>query len=144
MNGSGSPHSGHEVLFAAIWFEQIWHLAQGAFPHFGQRSARFEMCAGHDGHSMSFDELDMLTSGFAARCCGARVRGFGTLAAADSAAADRGWGAALLAPRFLRLSFLLRLFSDCVSVCLADFGRSSRAEVSRATPAPSGSAPVNA
>ncbi len=54
LNGSGSPHSGHELVPGWIFALQIWHLSQGDEPQRGQTEARFDIFAPQDAHSMSF------------------------------------------------------------------------------------------
>ena len=46
------------MLFERISLLQIMHLALGDLPHLGQRAARLEIRAGHDGQAISFDDMD--------------------------------------------------------------------------------------
>ena len=55
--GSGSPHSGQAALTALIFAVQIWHARNGGFLHLGQRSARREICAEHEGQAINFEDI---------------------------------------------------------------------------------------
>lgn len=72
---------------------QIWHFETGDLPHLGQRSARHEMRAGHDGQSISLDDVESPGAAVARIClplffvggsAGAALRGF-------SGAGERSW-----------------------------------------------------